>query len=45
MIVGITARSDWRGPKVLNGRSVTTGSVERARVALGHLVGADLAGA
>ncbi len=23
--VGMTARIDWRGPKVLNGRSVTTG--------------------
>ena len=26
MICGMTARVDWRGPKVLNGRSVTTGS-------------------
>ncbi|CAM5652309.1 hypothetical protein SALBM135S_08746 [Streptomyces alboniger] len=25
MTVGMTARIDWRGPKVLNGRSVTTG--------------------
>src|SRR5450631_2809778 len=26
MIVGTTARADWRGPKVLKGRTVTTGS-------------------
>ena len=26
MIVGITARADCRGPKVLNGRATTTGS-------------------
>ncbi len=25
MTVGITARIDWRGPNVLNGRRVTTG--------------------
>ena len=25
MIVGITARADWRGPNVLNGRSTVTG--------------------
>jgi len=25
MMAGMTARADWRGPKVLNGRSVTTG--------------------
>ncbi len=26
MMVGMTARADWRGPKVLNGRTVTTGT-------------------
>ncbi len=26
MTVGMTARADWRGPYVLNGRAVTTGS-------------------
>ncbi len=26
MIVGITARADCRGPNVLNGRTVTTGT-------------------
>ena len=26
MMVGMTARCDWRGPKVLNGRSTTTGN-------------------
>jgi hypothetical protein len=26
MIVGITARADWRGPKVLNGRAIVNGS-------------------
>ena len=30
MIVGITARADWRGPKVLNGRRTTTGSPNAA---------------
>jgi hypothetical protein len=25
MIVGMTARADWRGPKVLKGRTVTVG--------------------
>ena len=44
-IVGITARVDWRGPKVLNGRSTVTGSAEAARVGLAELVGGDLRGA
>ena len=26
MMVGITARADWRGPKVLKGRKIATGS-------------------
>ena len=26
MTCGMTARVDWRGPKVLNGRSVTAGT-------------------
>ena len=26
MIVGITARADWRGPYVLNGRSMVAGT-------------------
>ena len=26
IIVGITARADWRGPNVLNGRTVSTGT-------------------
>ena len=43
MIVGITARADWRGPKVLNGRTVTTGSPKEQVKGLGQLVGADLA--
>ena len=30
MIVGMTARADWRGPKVLNGRRTTTGSSKAA---------------
>ena len=30
MMVGITARVDWRGPYVLNGRTVTTGTPNAA---------------
>jgi hypothetical protein len=28
MIVGMTARADWRGPNVLKGRTVTTGTLK-----------------
>ena len=41
MIVGMNARALWRGPKVLNGRNVTAGVLERAVIALGELVGCD----
>ena len=35
MIVGITARADWRGPYVLNGRSTVTGrSCERWKLSI-----------
>ena len=30
MIVGITARADWRGPYVLNGRKTPTGVLNDA---------------
>ena len=43
MMVGMTARADWRGPKVLKGRMVATGNRTSA-VALHDLVRADLAG-
>ena len=43
-IVGRTARSDWRGPYVLNGRRTSTGTPIAAVEGEGQLVGGDLGG-
>ena len=39
--VGMTARVDWRGPKVLNGRSVITG-VSNDRAYDSHILSAPI---